>query len=346
MKETKIALIPAYMPTQAMLPMLDELYDNGFESIVVNDGSGNVFDDFFEKAREKATVIDHPANFGKGMALRTGLTYISGHYTSPYVVVTLDADGQHLVSDALRVCAKASECPDALVLGSREFDGKVPLKSKLGNSVTRVVYRLATGVGVSDTQTGLRAFSDRLTKRLLAIPGDRYEYETNMLMELARDNTRILEVPIKTIYIDDNSSSHFDPIRDSVKIYKEILKFSASSLAGFAADYIAFAILSLLTGSVVFSNITARLISSVLNFNLNRKFVFKSEKSLAASALQYFTLAAFILAMNTALLTLLTAKLGVNVLLAKIMVECIMFTVSYWAQRMVIFKKKGERKNA
>ena len=343
---TKIALIPAYMPTQAMLPMLDELYDNGFESIVVNDGSGNVFDEYFDKAREKATVIDHPRNFGKGVALRTGLTYISGHYTSPYVVVTLDADGQHLVSDALRVCERAAECPDALVLGSRAFDGKVPLKSKLGNSITRVVYRLATGVGVNDTQTGLRAFSDRLTKRLLAIQGDRYEYETNMLMELARDSTRILEVPIKTVYIDDNSSSHFDPIKDSVKIYKEILKFSASSLAGFGADYISFVILSLISGSVIFANINARLISATLNFSLNRKFVFKSDKSLAASAAQYFTLAAVILAMNTALLTLMTAKLGMNVFLAKIIVECVMFIFSYLAQRTVVFRKKGASKNA
>ena len=346
MKATKIALIPAYMPTQAMLPMLDELYDNGFEIIVVNDGSGNVFDDYFDKARQKATVIDHPRNFGKGVALRTGLTYISTHYAPPYVTVTLDADGQHLVSDAVRVCDRAAECPDALVLGCREFDGKVPLKSKFGNSVTRVVYRLATGVGVSDTQTGLRAFSDRLTKRLLSVSGDRYEYETNMLMELARDKTRILEVPIKTVYIDDNSSSHFDPIKDSVKIYKEILKFSASSLAGFGADYLSFIILSLLTGSVVFSNVTARVISSTLNFSLNRKFVFDSDKPLAASAVQYFTLAAFILAMNTALLALLTAKLGVNVFAAKILVECTMFVFSFLAQRTVVFKKKGERKNA
>ena len=346
MKVTKIALIPAYMPTQAMLPMLGELCDNGFENIVVNDGSGNVFDDCFDKAREKATVIDHPHNFGKGVALRTGLTYISAHYTSPYVVVTLDADGQHLVSDALRVCERAAECPDALVLGSREFDGKVPFKSKFGNSITRVVYRLATGVRVNDTQTGLRAFSDRLTKRLLAIQGDRYEYETNMLMELARDRTRILEVPIKTIYIDDNSSSHFDPVRDSVKIYKEILKFSASSLAGFCADYISFVILSLISGSVIFANVNARLISATLNFSLNRKFVFKSDKSLAASAAQYFTLAAFILAMNTALLTLMTIKLGVNVFIAKITVECVMFVFSFIAQRTVVFKKKGERKNA
>ena len=346
MKIKKLALIPAYMPTQAMLPMLDELEENGFESIVVNDGSGNVFDEFFEKVREKALVIDHPVNFGKGVALRTGLTYISGHIVTPYVVVTLDADGQHLVSDAVKVCERVMECPDALVLGCREFDGKVPLKSKLGNGITKVVYRLATGVSVSDTQTGLRGFSDRLIKRLLAIEGDRYEYETNMLMSLARDGCRILEVPIKTIYIDDNSSSHFDPIKDSVKIYKEILKFSASSLAGFFADYLLYILLSIFTGSAVISNITARVFSSALNFTLNRKFVFKSQKSLAASALQYFALAACILAANTMLLMLLTARLSVNIYLAKIIVECTMFIFSFLAQKSFVFAKKGEKKNA
>lgn len=340
MKTRKIALIPAYMPTPALLPMLDELCENGFDNIVVNDGSGNVFDEFFAKVRQKATVIDHPENFGKGVALKTGLTYIAGHYITPYVVVTLDADGQHLVADALKVCERAEECPDALVLGSREFGGKIPLKSKLGNNITKVVYHLSTGVAVADTQTGLRGFSDRLIKRMLTISGERYEYETNMLMELARDGVRILEVPIKTIYIDDNSSSHFDPVADSVRIYKEILKFSASSLAGFAADYLLFILFNILSGSVIFSNITARACSSVLNFSLNRKFVFKSDKSLAASALQYFALAVFILTVNTALITLLTASVGMNKYIAKIIVEILMFVLSFSVQRLLVFRKK------
>ena len=325
---------------------LCELCENGFDNIVVNDGSGNVFDEFFAKVRQKAMVIDHPENFGKGVALKTGLTYIAGHYITPYVVVTLDADGQHLVADALKVCERAEECPDALVLGSREFGGKIPLKSKLGNNITKVVYRLSTGVAVADTQTGLRGFSDRLIKRMLTISGERYEYETNMLMELARDGVRILEVPIKTIYIDDNSSSHFSPVQDSVRIYKEILKFSASSLAGFVSDYLLYILITLLSGSVVLANVLARVFSSTLNFTINRRLVFKSSKPLAKSALQYFALAAGILTANTLLLIVLTEKLSVNIYLAKILVECTMFIFSFAAQRTVVFAKKGEKKNA
>ena len=342
----KIALIPAYMPTPAMLPMIEELNENDFECIVVNDGSGNVFDDLFAKVRETSVVIDHPRNFGKGAALRTGLTYILGHITTPFVVVTLDADGQHLVSDALRVCERAVERPDALVLGCRSFDGKVPAKSRLGNSITKVVYRLATGVKVSDTQTGLRAFSDRLIKRLLQISGDIYEYETNMLMELARDGVQLLEVPIKTIYIDDNSSSHFSPVQDSFRIYKEIIKFSASSLIGFVTDYLCYILLSILTGSVVFSNIAARVVSSGVNFTINRRVVFKSDKPLAKSAVQYFSLAAAILAVNTLLLALLTGAAGINMYIAKIITECAMFFVSFTVQKGVVFRRKGESSNA
>ena len=292
MKVTKIALIPAYMPTQAMLPMLGELCDNGFENIVVNDGSGNVFDDCFDKAREKATVIDHPHNFGKGVALRTGLTYISAHYTSPYVVVTLDADGQHLVSDALRVCERAAECPDALVLGSRALDTEVPVRSRIGNTVTRHVYSAATGVRVHDTQTGLRAFHRSLIPRLLEIEGDRYEYEINMLMQLAAEGVPIIEERIETVYEDNNSGSHFRTIRDSVRVYKEILKFSASSLASFAIDYGMYALLLAATGAAgvangaVISNIGARLVSASANYTMNKKLVFKSRTGFARSAAQ------------------------------------------------------------
>ncbi len=346
MNIAKIALIPAYMPTEALLGMLDELEASGFESIVINDGSGNVFDEFFEKVQQKAVVISHPENLGKGVALKTGLTYIAGHYITPYVVITLDADGQHLVSDAQKVYDAVCGCPDALVLGSREFTGNIPLKSKLGNNITKVVYRLATGVRVSDTQTGLRGFSDRLIKRLLQIQGERYEYETNMLMSLARDGVRIVEVPIQTIYIDGNSSSHFDPIGDSVRIYKEILKFSASSLAGFFADYLLFVVFDLISGSVVLSNVSARVFSSALNFTLNRRFVFKSEKKLLSSALQYFALAVFILIVNTALISVLTVNIGINKYAAKIIVECVMFLFSFTVQRALVFCKKEKNNHA
>ena len=90
---------------------------------------------------------------------------------------------------------------------------------------------------VHDTQTGLRAFRTELIPVLRDIPGERYEYEMNVLLRFARDKIRILEHEIETIYIDNNAQSHFDTVKDSVRIYKEIFKFSAFSFVGFLVDY-------------------------------------------------------------------------------------------------------------
>lgn len=341
--DVKIALIPAYKPGAELLPMLRQLTEQGFAPIVVDDGSGEEYNNVFEKAAFYGTVLAHGENRGKGAALKTGLRHISETFAPPYCVVTLDADGQHSIEDAVRVCRRADELKQSLVLGCREFKGegvKVPKKSLFGNKITRTVFRLSSGMDVSDTQTGLRAFSDRHIARLCEIPGERYEYEMNMLMEYARDGLPIEEVPIKTVYIDNNSSSHFDPIHDSFRIYKEILKFSASSFVSFLLDYGLYCLFSLMTGSLLFSNVTARLFSAAANYELNRRIVFAHKGSAGKSAVQYFVLAGFILLFNTLLLDLLAAVTPLGRFSAKIVTEICMFTLSWTIQKTVIFKRK------
>lgn len=333
----RIALVPAFEPDEALSAVARELKENGFDVVVVNDGSKSECGAAFDKASEFAEVLAHEINRGKGAAIKTGLRYISENYAAPYIVVTVDADGQHKVKDALRICLEAEEHPEALILGSRKFTGKIPLRSRFGNTVTRFVYRLSSGVKVYDTQTGLRAFSDKAVERLLSIEGERYEYEMNMLMRFAKENIPIQEVWIDTVYLDDNSSSHFRPFGDSFRIYKEILKFSASSLIGFAVDYALYCLLYGLTKQVVVSNVAARVVSASVNYTLNRKMVFKSKVSVAKSIAQYFILAVCILACNTGLLKLLTTA-GVNGYLAKIPVEAVMFAVSWLVQHKIIFK--------
>ena len=117
----------------------------------------------------------------------------------------MDADGQHRMADAMKICSAARNRPDALVLGGRRFTGGVPLRSRFGNAVTRFVYRMSTGLNVCDTQTGLRSFHIQLLPRMLEIPGERYEYEMNVLLELAKARTPIIEEEIETIYLDNNS---------------------------------------------------------------------------------------------------------------------------------------------
>ena len=362
MRNRLIALIPAYEPDENIKNIVKELSDRGFSLVIVDDGSGPEYKDLFEELSQNSTVLTHNKNRGKGAALKTGMSYIrkymsyaesvrtaSGAVTyagGDAVIVTVDADGQHMPDDVLRVARISEERKDALILGSRAFDKDVPARSRFGNTVTRHIYSAATGVSVHDTQTGLRAFRMSLIPRLLEIEGDRYEYEINVLLRLASEGVPIIEERIETVYEDNNSCSHFRTVRDSVRVYKEILKFSASSLASFAIDYCMYALLLAVTGAagmasgLIISNIGARLVSGAANYMMNRKLVFKSRTGFARSAAQYFVLAAFILAGNTMMLSLLAGTMGINSLIAKLLTEVTFFMISWTVQRYVIFYKE------
>lgn len=337
----RIALIPAYMPDEKMVDIARELFSEGFEVIIVNDGSPKEYDEIFDGAACFAEVLYHESNRGKGEALKTGLKYIRMHSKAPYIIVNADADGQHKAEDIIRVADTAEVNRSSLVLGSRKLEGKVPFKSRAGNSITRLVYRFSTGSSVYDTQTGLRAYSDKLIDKLIAVKGSRYEYEMNMLMDLPQEGYEIKEVWIDTVYINNNAASHFDPVKDSAKIYKEILKFSASSLLSFGVDYALFCLLSALTGSLIFANIAARIVSGTVNFTLNRKMVFKSDKNITVAVIQYIALAVFILICNTLVLKGLTS-FGLAAYLAKIITEVILFIFNYLVQHSLIFRKEGK----
>ena len=221
----RIALIPAYMPGQKLLDLLPEVKAAGLFALLVDDGSGPDFAPVFAEAQKNAVLLTHAVNRGKGRALKTGYTYIREHFPDGAVIVTLDADGQHRMADALKLLAEAERHPEALVLGSRTLSA-MPRRSRFGNTVTRFVYRLCTGVRVRDTQTGLRAFDAALLPRMLEIEGERYEYEMNVLMDFARAKIPILEVGIETIYFDKNSGSHFSVFRDSYLVYRGIFQYS------------------------------------------------------------------------------------------------------------------------
>lgn len=347
--QTRIALIPAYEPADELLNLVVQLNDAHFRIILVDDGSGENYRRIFSAASRFAEVLIHETNKGKGGALKIGLSYIQRHCPENSVIVTLDADGQHSVTDAIRVAEAASSDTGSLILGCRRFCGDVPRRSRLGNTVTRFVYRTVTGLDVSDTQTGLRAFDFSLIPFMLKVKGDRYEYEMNVLLKCARNKVPIREIEIATIYFDNNEGSHFSTLEDSFIIYRDIIKFAFSSLTGFAVDYGLYSLLAVTTAglgsavSIPLSNITARIVSSSVNYTLNRHFVFKSEERAAKSAVQYFTLAAGILAGNTVLLSLLVNGLNVNEYAAKIITEISFFTASFFAQKFLIFAKKPKK---
>lgn len=342
-----IALIPAYEPTETLIDLTKRLFDSGFTVVVVDDGSGINYRRIFHQCRPFAHVLTYGVNQGKGQALKTGCQYIKEHYEKNSIVVTVDSDGQHAIEDAVKVAANVAARPDTLVLGVRAFGEGTPMRSQLGNSITRAVFSLSTGVRVSDTQTGLRGFCVSMIPFLSSVPGSRYEYEMNVLLQCAQRNIRILEVPIQTIYMNGNKGSHFNTLKDSFRIYKQILKFAASSFLAFCIDYGLYSILAVaLSGlgrefSVPIANIIARTISASANYAMNKRFVFHSSASTVKTGLQYALLAVSILLGNTLLLSCFVNLMGMNQFMAKLVTELTFFCVSWAGQRFWVFRRQS-----
>lgn len=226
MKKDIIVLIPAYEPDLKMIELLKELKKYNLRVIVVNDGSKKEYSNIFTKAKKYAEVLEYEINKGKGYALKTGLSHIKNTINKESIIVTMDCDGQHKIEDALKLCEYLfNQKENVLVLGKRIRNNKTPIRSKIGNTITRFVYKIVAGVDVYDTQTGLRAFSSNLIPYMLGIEGNRFEYEMNVLLSCSLNKIKIKEIEIQTIYIENNSHSHFKTIRDSRLIYKEIFKF-------------------------------------------------------------------------------------------------------------------------
>lgn len=299
-----IVLIPAYKPDNKMTDLARSLFNQGMTVVIVNDGSGAPYNEIFERAELFAHVVSCTRNGGKGTALKTGLAYIRDHFAPPYTVTTADADGQHAEEDILRVTRKAETRPDTLVIGSRTINREMPVRNWCGNFFTRIAFLLATGKGVQDTQTGLRGFSDRLVPFMLAVRGRRYEYETSVLLHWARCNRPIEEVPVQTLYFDGNSNSHFQPVRDSLRIYGEILKFSAPMLGCFFLDILIFCVLMALLpwdNRLIAANCAARVVAAALCFVLVRRSMAQYPNTKRLSAVRYVVSEVPLMALNTAL---------------------------------------------
>lgn len=339
-----IVIIPAYQPDENLVSLVEELQKKGLQSIVVDDGSGENYQPLFKRIKEIGLVLSHPKNYGKGAAIKTALTFVRQELWDCQVVGIMDADGQHLPEDMLRLLETAKKNKHTLVLGVRDVGKDMPVRSRLGNQITRIVFKIVSGVRLTDTQTGLRAFGWELVDEMLEVAGERYEYETNVLLTMAKKKIPIKEVTITTIYHDNNSGSHFRPFKDSVRIYKDILRFTLSSFSSFLLDYLLFFVFMLVlphtAPAIMAGNVMARLISAFYNYSMNCCFVFYKNRSVT-TAVDYFMLAAFILLMNNVILEFFTQTAGISVYPAKVMTESILFLLSLFVQKFMIFRKKS-----
>lgn len=264
MKEIKyVALVPTYEPDEKLKKVVDDLKENKFDVVVINDGSDIKYEKYFNECGTK--VISYLTNRGKGYAIKKGIEYVKNNYND-YIIVIVDSDGQHDADDALNLCKYVEEHPDTLAIGKRPRKDNIPLRSKIGNAITKYVFSLATEQNIYDTQSGLRAFEEQLTEYMLETKGDRFEYEINILLGLKQRNIKYKEIEIKTIYIDNNKGSHFKTVRDSSRIYKQIIKYKRLSILLFILEFILFLTLYKLTNKIILSNIISGIMCASLGY--------------------------------------------------------------------------------
>ncbi len=350
-------LIPAYCPTENILQYVKELNEKGLQNIlVVNDGSDSTYDLIFQKIEKETNceVIGYKKNRGKGEALKFGFSYLLDNKPQIDGVITVDCDGQHRVNDVLKVYKALEEHRDGIILGVRDFSKtdngeNVPFRSKLGNLCSSGIFYLLYHRHLSDTQTGLRGFSRKYLAFMNSVDGERYEYETQELIDCVRENIPFYEVPISTIYEENNSGSHFHPIKDSISIictmFHGLFMFAGSSIISSVVDI---TLSWLLLDSLRFvieedlirislATMLARLISMFINYSLNRRLVFKDNQDNYRTAVKYVFLCTIVMILSSLFVYLTSHYLFWNEKIAKIIGDCLLFFFSYHMQKGWIF---------
>ncbi|MGM9659074.1 MAG: glycosyltransferase [Faecousia sp.] len=349
-------VLPSLDPDEKLVAVVDGLLKIGFTDIIlVNDGSKpsnlHYFTDLTAQHPE-ITLLTHEVNKGKGAALKNAFRYFLENRPEGLGVVTVDGDNQHHPEDTRACCEHMLETGHT-TLGCRDFTlDHVPARSRFGNHTTSVIFKLFVGMTISDTQTGLRAIPREVVAQLVDVYGDRFEYETNMLLAFKTKGIDFDEVKIRTVYIEENKSSHFRVLHDSWRIYKLILahffRYTLSSITSAVVDTLCYALLDSVlpfTGMALTAaaGVGARIVSSLLNFFLNKKLVFQTNVDTKKAMLRYYTLAlpqmAVQVLMTHGVYVLFHIGEGAGVLRTVIyaIVMTVLYFVSYMIQQRWVF---------
>lgn len=357
-QDKAVILIPSLHPDEKLEIYVKDLVAHGFKQIlVIDDGSGEKYKARFEalKAYPECQVRGYPQNGGKGHALKYGITQIESLYPNALTIITADSDGQHTAEDCLELALALEKEPNSLILGSRDFSGAdIPPKSRFGNRMTSFFFALLYGRWLPDTQTGLRAFSKDRFELMKDIPGERFEYEMNVLIHCAGKGIPMKIVPIRTIYLEENKSTHFRPLHDSMRIYNllfsNFFRFASASVLSTLLDLGLFSVLvnwvlpPFIGGRgvhllIFVSTFLARLCSALFNYHANKQFVFKIQHS-QNSIFRYVVLVICALLLSAFLVSSLHQALGFDETLIKAVVDTLIFFANYRIQRSWVFREK------
>ena len=343
-----VIVIPAYQPGQELLDLLEGLANDPQQRIIIIDdgstGPARSIFDLIDTRQGQVQILKHAINLGKGQALKTAFNHFLLCFGKECPgVVTADADGQHAIHDILSVSKALDAHPRALCLGVRGMDENVPLRSLVGNKFTIQVFKLVTGKKLTDTQSGLRGIPTDFLQEILRSSESGYDFELDMLLKAIKHHREIIEIPIQTIYISKNRSSHFNPVRDSLKIYFVFFRFSLLSLSTAAIDYSVFAVAFSVTRNILYSIVLARIIAGIFQFTLGKYWVFKSSNRLAYEFVKYVLLVITLMILSYSLITPMVRYLNFSPYLSKIIAEGLIFLLSFAAQDVFVYSSLNRR---
>ncbi|HYP06118.1 MAG TPA: bifunctional glycosyltransferase family 2/GtrA family protein, partial [Bryobacteraceae bacterium] len=327
-----VIVIPAYQPADSLPTLVSELIARNFTVVVVDDGSSPECARIFSRIQAgapRATLLRHAINLGKGAALRTGINHALTTYPESAGIVTADADGQHLVDDIARVACELQQNASQLVLGVRSFTAGVPLRSRFGNRLTRSLVHALIGQKMTDTQTGLRGIPRALACDLLRLSASGYEFELDMLVLGKHLSVPVKEVPISTVYLDGNASSHFNPVRDSMKIYFVLFRFALLSLATAVVDNLVFIVAYAFLERVAVAQAIGRAVAVCFNYTSARRAVFLSRARHSETLPKFLALVIANGFVSYAVLTYLHSRFGLSVIASKLIAEGLLFCANF-----------------
>ncbi len=344
MKKEYAFVIPSYNPDEQLIEIVKSIRNRDNSKIfVIDDGSNqesqHIFNELEELDAENIYLFKHATNMGKGAALKTIFNYILVNFPEIEGVVTLDSDGQHSTDDCLSILEEVKKNDRTLVLGYRHFSKEIPLKSYIGNNISRFIYKIILGKSFRDTQTGLRGLSRTFMKDCLTIKSNRFEFETEQLAKAVNNHLNIVEIPIETIYIENNKATSFRPLVDSFKIYFILFRYGLSSIVTAIVDFIVFSISLYFVTTILLANMLARTASIGVQFSLLNVFVFNTKSKITNLVL--FASYVYIMGIISAYAQIsATEILSISPIVAKISIEGILFFVNFAFLRLYIFTKE------
>ena len=209
-------IIPTYNNEKTLAKLIDGVLGYSRDVIVVNDGATDGTAELLKAFRERVTLVVHPRNRGKGMAIRNG--FQKAIEMGFDYAITIDSDGQHFPEDLPGFLEKSIQNPDALIMGDRNMTQKgIPAKSSFGNKFSSFWYYIETGIRLPDTQTGYRLYPLNSAKRKRYFTTG-FEFEIEVIVRMAWMFVPVISLPVKVKYDPTERVSHFKPGRDFVRI--------------------------------------------------------------------------------------------------------------------------------